>query len=64
VPALNQYWHPWLLGGRATGTVSMDGETWSLDGAQVYAEKNWGKEGFPEAWWWGQAQGSRSPLPA
>jgi tocopherol cyclase len=61
VPALNQYWHPWLLGGRATGTVSMDGETWSLDGAQVYAEKNWGKEGFPEAWWWGQAQGFEEP---
>src|SRR5690606_20796310 len=23
--------------------------------AQVYCEKNWGGEGFPESWWWGQA---------
>ena len=32
-----------------------------LDGAQVYAEKNWGKGGFPDAWWWGQAQGFDDP---
>lgn len=57
VPGLNQYWHPWLLGGRATGTATIGGETWRLDGAQVYAEKNWGSDGFPTAWWWGQAQG-------
>jgi hypothetical protein len=23
----------------------------------VYAEKNWGRGGFPPAWWWGQAHG-------
>lgn len=57
VPALNQYWHPWLLGGTAVGTATVGDEEWSLDGAQVYAEKNWGRGGFPEAWWWGQAQG-------
>jgi len=56
VPALNQYWHPWLLGGRATGTATLGGETWELDGANVYAEKNWGRGGFPPGWWWGQAQ--------
>ena len=61
VPALNQYWHPWILGGRADGTVRLRDETWRLDGAQVYAEKNWGREGFPEAWWWGQAQGFGEP---
>lgn len=61
VPALNQYWHPWLLGGRADGTVRLGGHTWRLDGAQVYAEKNWGREGFPDAWWWGQAQGFAEP---
>lgn len=61
VPGLNQYWHPWLLGGRATGTAVLGDRTWSLDGAQVYAEKNWGKGGFPEAWWWGQAQGFDEP---
>jgi hypothetical protein len=27
-----------------------------MDGAQLYAEKNWGR-GFPEFWWWGQAHG-------
>lgn len=57
VPALNQYWHPWLLGGRATGTATLGGETWQLHDAQIYAEKNWGREGFPDSWWWGQAQG-------
>ena len=55
VPALNQYWHPWLLGGRAHGTATLGGEEWDLDGAEVYAEKNWGRGGFPPAWWWGQA---------
>lgn len=55
VPHLNQYWHPWLLGGTARGTAVVDGETWNLTGAQVYGEKNWGREGFPDSWWWGQA---------
>lgn len=57
VPALNQYWHPWLLGGNARGTATVGGESWNLDGWQVYAEKNWGKGGFPDSWWWGQAHG-------
>lgn len=57
VPGLNQYWHPWALGGTAHGTAMVDGVAVSLDGAEVYAEKNWGREGFPDAWWWGQAQG-------
>ncbi|WP_432557604.1 tocopherol cyclase family protein [Granulicoccus sp. GXG6511] len=57
VPGLNQYWHPWLLGGHATGSVTIDGERTAVDGWQVYAEKNWGRGGFPTAWWWGQAQG-------
>ncbi|SDB91687.1 Tocopherol cyclase [Raineyella antarctica] len=57
VPGLNQYWHPWLLGGRATGEVVLGESVWRLDGAQVYAEKNWGREGFPDRWWWGQAHG-------
>ncbi len=61
VPALNQYWHPWLLGGRADGEATIGAETVSFDGAQVYAEKNWGRGGFPEAWWWGQAQGFAEP---
>ena len=56
VPGLNQYWHPWLLGGTARGTAVVGGEVWNLDGASVYAEKNWGRGGFPESWWWGQAQ--------
>lgn len=57
VPRLNQYWHPWLLGGRASGVAELDDRTVEFTNAQVYAEKNWGAEGFPEAWWWGQAQG-------
>lgn len=61
VPALNQYWHPWLLGGAAYGTAVVGTETWELDGWSVYAEKNWGKGGFPDSWWWGQAQGFAEP---
>lgn len=57
VPALNQYWHPWLLGGSAQGSALVGDETWELDGWQVYAEKNWGRGGFPDSWWWGQAHG-------
>jgi len=54
LPYLNQYWHPYRLGGTATGHLDCDGETWPLDGATVYAERNWGA-GFPDLWWWGQA---------
>lgn len=57
VPGLNQYWHPWLLGGKASGTAVLGEATWELHNADVYAEKNWGREGFPDSWWWGQAQG-------
>jgi tocopherol cyclase len=56
LPFLGQYWHPHVLGGRVTGEVTVGDETWTLDGADVYAEKNWGA-GFPDRWWWGQAQG-------
>jgi hypothetical protein len=50
IPWLGQYWAPHLLGARVTGTF---GER-SLDGAHVYAEKNWGAA-FASHWWWGQA---------
>ncbi len=55
VPGLSQYWSPWLLGGRARGALHLDGAQLPLDGATVYAEKNWGAGGMPPAWWWGQA---------
>ncbi|WP_110241141.1 tocopherol cyclase family protein [Nocardioides gilvus] len=61
VPGLNQYWHPWLLGGSAHGRAVVGEETWDLDGWSVYTEKNWGKGGFPDSWWWGQAQGFADP---
>ena len=61
VPRLNQYWHPWLLGGRAHGWAELDGRRWEFDDAEVYGEKNWGAEGFPDAWWWGQAQAFAEP---
>jgi len=56
VPGLSQYWHPWLLGGRVRGSAWLDGEEVGLGGARPYAEKNWGAGGFPDVWWWGQAQ--------
>lgn len=61
VPGLNQYWHPWLLDGQAHGRAVVGDQTWDLDGWTVYAEKNWGRGGFPESWWWGQAQGFADP---
>ncbi len=54
IPFLNQYWHPYYLGGRASGTVEYAGESWRFDNAKLYAERNWGA-GFPLRWWWGQA---------
>jgi tocopherol cyclase len=56
VPGLGQYWHPHLLGGGASGSARVGDETWHVDDAEVYAEKNWGA-GFPDHWWWGQAHG-------
>ena len=56
LPFLGQYWHPHVLGGRALGHLEVGGDAWDLGGGQVYAEKNWGA-GFPDRWWWGQAQG-------
>lgn len=61
IPGLNQYWHPWLLGGRASGTVLAGDHRWDFSDAQVYGEKNWGRAGFPDSWWWGQAQGFSEP---
>jgi tocopherol cyclase len=54
VPWLHQYWHPHLLMGSARGSLTLDGEAWSLDGATVYSERNWG-DAFAGHWWWGQA---------
>ena len=54
IPFLNQYWHPYYLGGRASGTVEHGGQLWSFTDAKLYAERNWGA-GFPLRWWWGQA---------
>jgi hypothetical protein len=50
LPWLGQYWSPWLLGAQVRGHF---GER-SLDGATVYAEKNWGAA-FADHWWWGHA---------
>jgi hypothetical protein len=52
VPWLGQYWAPHLLGARVEG--SYGGR--SLDGVNVYAEKNWGAA-FADHWWWGQGPG-------
>jgi tocopherol cyclase len=60
MPFLGQYWHPHVLGGRASGTLTVGDAMSALDGADVYAEKNWGA-GFPDWWWWGQAQGFADP---
>jgi hypothetical protein len=57
IPGLGQYWHPHLLAAEVRGRAVLGPETVELDGFQAYAEKNWGRGGFPRRWWWGQAQG-------
>ncbi len=54
VPFLNQYWHPYCLGGKASGTVTHGEQRWTFADATLYCERNWGS-GFPLRWWWGQA---------
>ncbi len=54
IPFLNQYWHPYRMGGTASGEVQFGDDIWRLDGAKLYTERNWGA-GFPKRWWWGQA---------
>jgi tocopherol cyclase len=61
VPGLSQYWHPWLLRARVSGTAHVGTQAIDLDGAIAYAEKNWGAGGMPPAWWWGQAHGFDRP---
>jgi hypothetical protein len=61
VPGLSQYWHPWLLRARVSGSARVGDDTIDLDGAVAYAEKNWGAGGMPPAWWWGQAHGFDRP---
>jgi hypothetical protein len=61
VPGLSQYWHPWLLRARVSGSARVGGAAIDLDGAVAYAEKNWGAGGMPPAWWWGHAHGFERP---
>jgi tocopherol cyclase len=55
IPGLGQYWLPHLLGGRARVRGNLGDVVLDSDDAFIYAEKNWGG-GFPQSWWWGQAQ--------
>ena len=61
VPGLSQYWHPWLLRARVSGSARIGDGAIDLEGAVAYAEKNWGAGGMPPAWWWGQAHGFDHP---
>ena len=61
IPGLNQYWHPWLLGGTARGQAVLGEETWDLDGWTVYAEKNWGRAASRTPGGGGRPRGS--PIP-
>ena len=61
VPGLSQYWHPWLLRARVSGSARIGDGAIDLEGAVAYAEKNWGAGGMPSAWWWGQAHGFDHP---
>jgi tocopherol cyclase len=54
VPFLGQYWTPHLLSAGVRGEAVLGDRAIALDGARVYAEKNWGTA-FAAHWWWGQA---------
>jgi len=54
VPGLAQYWHPVVLAAEVCGEACVGGQQLRLEGARVYAEKNWGPR-FPDHWWWGHA---------
>jgi tocopherol cyclase len=54
VPWLGQYWTPHLLSADVRGEAVLGDRRVELDGARVYAEKNWGTA-FASHWWWGQA---------
>jgi tocopherol cyclase len=54
VPWLGQYWTPHLLSATVHGHAVLGDRRIALDGARVYAEKNWGTA-FASHWWWGQA---------
>jgi hypothetical protein len=54
VPGLAQYWHPVVLAAEVEGEACIGGRRLPLEGARLYAEKNWGP-GFAGRWWWGQA---------
>jgi Tocopherol cyclase len=61
LPWLGQYWHPHLLDARVEGEAELEDRRVALDGARAYGEKNWGRDGFPRVWWWGQAHGFDDP---
>ena len=56
VPALNQYWHPWLLGGGCVARPRSATRRGSSTAPRSGGEKNWGR-GFPTRGGGGQAQG-------
>ena len=61
VPALNQYWHPWLLGGAAHGRVVVGEDSWDLDGWQVYGGEELGQGRVPRLLVVGAGPGLRGP---
>ena len=43
-----------------SGTLSIDGESLSLEGGRAYVEKDWGSK-FPKTWVWIQANHFEAP---
>lgn len=64
LPGLNQYWHPWLLGGKASGSAVLGDTVWEFHDADVYAEKNWGARGSLSRGGGGRRKGSPNRVPA
>ena len=58
VPGLSQYWHPWLLRARVSGSARIGDAHASTSTARSPTPRRTGaRAGMPPAWWWGQAHG-------
>lgn len=55
----NIYWYPAQAAATMTGTIQLDDQTFSLDHAPAYQDRNWGKS-FPKWWTWLTSNGFKN----
>ncbi|NLH47066.1 MAG: hypothetical protein GX444_00525 [Myxococcales bacterium] len=57
IPGLPVNWYVGMLRGRADGEIIWKGESFAVEGAPIYSDKNWGTV-FPTSYIWIQAGGT------